>query len=79
MKAYTKYLKKLYKEDIWRIEQRNNSKDNKRTDAQRAQALNDKKAYYTRKYTDLLGNCTTPAQKKICRNMLDLIDKNCIA
>ena len=79
MKNYTKYLKDISKRDHIAITQRNNSKDNQRSDSQRIQALHDKKAFYTRKYTDLLGDCTTPAQKRICRNMLDLIEKNCIA
>ena len=76
MKEYTKQLYKLSDSDFIRIHQHNNSKWDKMTEAQKAQAVQDKKAFYTRLWNERLQESTTKRQKDICKNMLSFIERN---
>ena len=75
MKKYTKYLKNISRTDFTRITQHNNSKWDKMTDADKIKHIQDKKAFYIRKYTDLLSDATTAAQKRICLKMIENVNK----
>ena len=75
MKTYTKYLKNISHTDFTRITQHNNSKWDKMTDADKIKHIQDKKAFYIRKYTDLLSDATTAAQKRICLKMIENVNK----
>lgn len=75
MKTYTKYLKTISHTDFTRITHHNKSKWDKMTDADKIKHIQDKKAFYIRKYTELLSDATTAAQKRICIKMIEHANK----
>lgn len=70
MKEYTRFLKAENKKDKISIYQHNNSKARKRTPEQNEQARTDKYNHFFNKWTSLLEQCETDAQKGYCEDIL---------
>lgn len=70
MKEYTKFLRAENKKDKSSIYYHNNSKASRRTLEQNEQAKNDKYNHYLKKWTKLLEQCETKAQKEYCEDIL---------
>lgn len=66
------YKAESYK-DFQSIRTKNNAKDEKRSPEQREQALRDKRAYYSSKWSRMLSEAETKAQKRIAENMVYFI------
>ena len=75
MKQYTRFLKDEMEKDLNCIYQRNNHKYSLRTPEQNAQALEDKRNHYLKKWRALAADCQTVAQKRRAATMLELIAK----
>lgn len=73
MKTFTKYLKDEQDKDLRRFRIHNNTKEAKRTPEQNEQHKNDRVSFYNTKWSKLLNESQTPAQKRICLNMLSLL------
>lgn len=71
MTEKTKLYRSILHEDFYRIKNRNNSKDAKRTPEQIAQSKAAKHDYYSEKWTKLLREAETEAQKKYCKAILE--------
>lgn len=75
MREFTKELKKEREVDVCKIKQHNNGKISRRRTEENEQAHNDKKAFYQKKWSELLSKCATAAQKNICNEMLGRIER----
>lgn len=73
MKLLTRQIKVMYRQDIKQYDRVNNSKDSKWTEAQRLQSKTDRLNHYLNKWKSLREKCETPAQKRMCNDMIELI------
>ena len=74
MRTFTRTLKVNFERDIKYYNQRNNSKDSKRTAEQIAQSEKDKKDFYIKKWVAFRQEAETKAQKDICDRMIRYIN-----
>lgn len=70
MKEKTREYNMMFREDCDRIFRRNNSKDAKRTAEQIAQSKAAKHTFYAEKWSKLLREADTKAQKRYCKTVL---------
>lgn len=73
MRLLTRQIKVMYRQDIKQYDRVNNSKDSKWTEAQRLQSKTDRLNHYLNKWESLREKCETPAQKRMCNDMIELI------
>ena len=67
MREFTKELRKEREIDVRKINQHRNGKISRRS--------NDKKAFYFKKWNELLLKSETDAQKNICKEMIGRIER----
>lgn len=70
MRDFTRELRTMKADDFNAVKARKNQHWIKLSEVQRLQHIDDKKRYYTNKWTALLERSETVAQKRICNNML---------
>ena len=75
MREFTKELRKEREIDVRKINQHRNGKISRRSKEQNEQSHNDKKAFYFKKWNELLLKSETDAQKNICKEMIGRIER----